>query len=203
MKARNGIVNRHTERIGGPPALSFCWWSCRLLCRPEWVAVTTRRSPFVTTTSNPSSACCIPTGVDGSLFPNGLKITVCVAIVLQQFSLYPMAAASRSKAQKIFSLNTKAIFCHFSLNEDSSIRLNTFSLLVEFPLSLKASRPTQPSPISISFTVRRQNSNSSKKTPSQVIAMEWGIPYGLETARAIRKRGSMGAQGADYFSIYV
>ncbi len=66
-ETRNGIVNRHTERIGGPPALSFCWWSCRLLCRPEWVAVTTRRSPFVTT-SNPSSACCIPTGVDGSLF---------------------------------------------------------------------------------------------------------------------------------------
>ncbi len=36
-----------------------------------------------------------------------------------------------------------------------------------------------------------------------MIAVEWGIPYGLETARAIRKHGSMGAQGADYFSIFV
>ncbi len=42
-----------------------------------------------------------------------------------------------------------------------------------------------------------------QKTSSQVIAVELGIPYGLETARAIRKRGSMGAQGADYFSIFV
>ncbi len=36
-----------------------------------------------------------------------------------------------------------------------------------------------------------------------MVVAELGIPYGSETARATRKRGSMGAQGADYFSIFV
>ncbi len=49
---QNGIVNRHTERIRRPSELSFYWWSCRVLCRPEWVTRTTRRSPFITAASN-------------------------------------------------------------------------------------------------------------------------------------------------------
>ncbi len=35
-----------------------------------------------------------------------------------------------------------------------------------------------------------------------MVAAEWGVTCGSETARAIRKRSSMGAEGADYFSLY-
>ncbi len=73
-----------------------------------------------------------------------------------------MAALLESKA--FFSSNGKVLACQFSLNEDSSLRLNSFALLVEVSPSLKAPRPTLSPPISISFTVRHQNSNGSKNT---------------------------------------
>ncbi len=65
----NGIVNGQTERIRRPSELSFCWWSCRVLCRPEWVVVTTRRSPFMNTAEPSCSA-----SLDGPHSSNGLKV---------------------------------------------------------------------------------------------------------------------------------
>ncbi len=104
-----------------------------------------------------------------------------------------MTALVRSTV--LISSNGKVLACQISLNEDSFLNLNSLSLLVQVP----SSNPSHP--ISISFTVRHQNSNSSKKTPSQVVLAEGGVPCGSETARAIRKRSSMGAEGADYFSL--
>ncbi len=83
----------------------------------------------------------------------------------------------------------------------SFLRLNSFSLLVEVPPSLKAAR------LAPSLHLNQLHRETSKqqqqqKTPSQVVAAEWGVPYGSETARAIRKRSSMGAEGDDYFSLY-
>ncbi len=101
-----------------------------------------------------------------------------------------MAALLRSKA--FYSSNGKVFACQFSLNEDSS-------LLVEVPPSSKAPRLT-PSLHLSQLHHEASKQQQQQKTPSQVVASEWGVPCGSETARAIRKRSSMGAEGADYFS---
>ncbi len=109
-----------------------------------------------------------------------------------------MAALLRSKA--LFSSNGKVVACQFYLNEDSLLHLNSLSLLVQVLPSSKAPRLTTSSHLN---QLHRETSKQQQqqKTPSQVVAAEWGVPCGSETASVIRKRSSMGTEGADYFSL--
>ncbi len=110
-----------------------------------------------------------------------------------------MAALLKSKA--FFSSNGKVLACQFSLNEDSSLRLNSFSLLVEVPPSLKARRLTL-SPHLNQLHREASEQQQQQKHPRKWWQRSWRISYGSETARAIRKCSGKGAEGAGYFSLF-
>ncbi len=95
-----------------------------------------------------------------------------------------MAALLRSKV--LISSNGKVLACQISLNDDSFLNLNSLSLLVEVPRFIEGTSSNPSHPISISFTVRHQNSNSSKKTPSQVVAAEWSGEFRADQRRRVR-----------------
>ncbi len=83
--------------------------------------------------------------------------------------------------------------CQFSLNEDGFLHLNSFSLLVEVSPSSRA-RFLNPSTHLNQLHREASKQQQRQKTPSLVDAAEWGVSYGSETARAIRKHISMGAE---------
>ncbi len=117
---------------------------------------------------SPGSACCRPAGVDGALFPKGvnwnwvdMRDHQLVIIIFHLFH-----------AEFFFQLYSSFVSCH----------------IYPFYASLFGNAPVIPSPLSVSFTVRHLNGNSSKKHPrGWAIAVEWGVSCGSEMARAISK----------------